>query len=87
MTYGAVAQEAGFFGWARRVGYALHACKDDDVPWWRVVNAHGQISTRDLRSVVLQRKLLQAEGIHLDRQGALDLAVYGVSSLPGMYRK
>ena len=46
-TYGQVAALAGMPGQARQVGYALHALPEDEaVPWHRVINAQGQVSTR-----------------------------------------
>ncbi len=46
-TYGQIARLAGLPGGARQVGYALHALDEDsDVPWQRVVNARGRVSSR-----------------------------------------
>jgi methylated-DNA-protein-cysteine methyltransferase-like protein len=46
LTYGDVAALAGLPGHARLVGYALHALPDGTtVPWHRVINARGGIST------------------------------------------
>ena len=48
-TYGAVSRMlVGRTSGARTVGWALHGLPPDlvdDVPWWRVVNAQGRIST------------------------------------------
>lgn len=41
VTYGEVAAEAGYPGAARAVGNLLRAVPD--VPWWRVVSAHGRV--------------------------------------------
>lgn len=70
ITYGQVSQalpepegpefkEAGISG-ARLVGSAMAACPDD-VPWHRVINAHGSVSSRAEASRQLQ--LLEAEGL------------------------
>lgn len=74
-TYGQVAALAGLGGHARQVGYALHALPDGTVvPWHRVVNASGGISTRAVRGAELvQRLLLEKEGIHLDARGRVSL--------------
>lgn len=74
-TYGQVAQIAGLPGCARQVGYALHALHEDsDVPWQRVVNAHGRVSRRsEAETEVIQRTLLEAEGIAFDERDRLDL--------------
>ena len=70
-TYGQVASLAGLAGHARQVGYALHALPHGTiVPWHRVVNAAGRISTRATPGGELdQRLLLEREGIRLDARG------------------
>ena len=46
-TYGQIARLAGFPGYARQVGYALHATPAGiEIPWHRVINAKGEISLR-----------------------------------------
>lgn len=74
-TYGQIASIAGLEGHARQVGYALAALpQDSDVPWHRVVNSFGEISTRSAGdSHELQRVLLEAEGIEFDESGRIDL--------------
>ena len=79
MTYGDVAFHAGRPRQARRVGYALFALTDAEAPpktpWWRVINARGEVSFRpgeDGR----QRALLEAEGVYFDLEGRVDLARY-----------
>lgn len=74
-TYGEVAELAGLPGHARQVGYALHALRDaDDVPWQRVVNARGEVSTRSEPGMEgLQRRILEAEGVVFDARGRIDL--------------
>jgi len=42
VTYGEVAEEAGFPGAARAVGRFLHDYGSDH-PWWRVVAANGRL--------------------------------------------
>lgn len=59
VTYGEVADQAGFPGAARAVGTVLRNC-DSDVPWWRVVGAGGVIRTPNR---VKQASLLRSEGI------------------------
>jgi methylated-DNA-protein-cysteine methyltransferase-like protein len=75
-TYGDVAAAAGLSGHARQVGYALAGLEpDSNLPWFRVVNARGEISarSRDRSSEGLQRALLEREGIRFDRAGRIDL--------------
>jgi methylated-DNA-protein-cysteine methyltransferase related protein len=59
VTYGEVADQAGFPGAARAVGTVLRTC-DGDVPWWRVVGAGGVIRTPGKER---QADLLRSEGI------------------------
>lgn len=68
-TYGQVAELAGLIGKPRVVGYALYkVAPDDDIPWQRVINAKGEISTSAFRdgSDDLQRVLLEEEGIEFE---------------------
>ena len=78
ITYG---QVAGLVGGctARMVGYALSALPDgSDVPWQRVINRMGKISPHGcgLGSLV-QRQLLESEGVRFDAQGKIDLEEFG----------
>ena len=75
-TYGQVAELADLPGCARQVGYALHALDGESaVPWQRVVNARGEISTRSESGVEpIQRQLLEAEGVAFDARGRIDLS-------------
>jgi methylated-DNA-protein-cysteine methyltransferase-like protein len=78
-TYGQVAGLAGMPGAARQVGWALHALSEqDEVPWQRVINARGEISSRGTREIEdLQRALLQSEGVDFDQAGRIDLGCFG----------
>lgn len=73
-TYGTV---GGLVGCpARVVGYALHYLRlldRPDVPWQRVVNARGAISTHGER----QRALLEEEGVAFGASGTIDLERFG----------
>jgi methylated-DNA-protein-cysteine methyltransferase-like protein len=77
-TYGQVAALAGMPGQARQVGYALHALPDDQaVPWHRVINARGRLSTRaEPFEESIQRQLLEREGLSFDPSGRTDLERY-----------
>lgn len=59
VSYGDVAEEAGFPRAARAVGNLLRACAED-VPWWRVVAADGRLVSPD---PALQARLLAEEGV------------------------
>lgn len=54
------------------IGWAIRAA--EDIPWHRVVNARGGIST-DNEHPGLQRGLLEAEGVRFDGE-VIDLARY-----------
>lgn len=76
-TYGQVAALAGIPGHARQVGYALHALPESsDMPWQRVVNARGEVSSRSGLDWVAgyQRYLLEEEGVIFDDRGRIDFA-------------
>ena len=81
-TYGQVARIAGLGGAARLVGYALHALPESNhrVPWQRVINSQGRVSQRGLGGPELvQRRLLEREGVKFDLRERVDLAKYGWS--------
>lgn len=59
VTYGEVAEQAGFPGAARAVGTLLRRTTAD-LPWWRVVGAGGQLRAPNPS---LQAELLRAEGV------------------------
>lgn len=64
VTYGEVAEEAGFPGAARAVGNILRTC-DDDIPWWRVVGAGGYLKAGETSR---QAEKLRSEGVLVERQ-------------------
>ncbi len=76
VTYGQIAQALGMPRGARVVGWALRACPEG-LPWHRVVNAKGGVSTAGgPESVPLQRALLEEEGVEFGLAGTIDLARY-----------
>jgi len=75
-TYGQVARLAGLPGQARLVGYALHATPAGTfIPWQRVVNAQGAISTIPKHGP-RQRLLLEREGVRFNARGRVPLASF-----------
>jgi len=72
VTYGQVALLAGNPRAARQVGAVLHGLGDaeDDVPWHRVINASGGISTYKVGAGELQVALLRSEGVEVGRSDA-----------------
>ena len=78
-TYGQIARWLGHPSAARAVGYALHALPaGSEIPWQRVINAAGRVSSRcDRHFEGIQRTLLEAEGIKFDSYGNVDLQKFG----------
>jgi methylated-DNA-protein-cysteine methyltransferase-like protein len=73
-SYGDVAAMAGQPRAARGVGWILNNLPPDtDLPWWRVVNRIGGLSTYKLPVADaghLQRARLEAESVPFDKAGA-----------------
>lgn len=71
LSYGRVAALLDVPHGARAVGWAMRNLPaGNDVPWHRVINAAGGISTHYLEgSELLQRRLLEAEGLVFDAAG------------------
>ena len=83
-SYGCVARMLGQPHAARTVGWALHGLPEgSDVPWHRVINSQGRVSTagRD-GEASLQRALLEAEGVEFDERGTVDWERFGWAGLP-----
>ena len=80
MTYGQIARLLEDRFSPRLVGWAMHATPRDErnIPWHRVINSKGGISTGRiiLHEPDLQRLLLEAEGVAFDERGHCDLSVY-----------
>lgn len=77
MTYGQIATILGTPRAARAVGYAMFFCRDESVPWQRVINAKGEISLGGhVDRPLLQRELLLAEGVTFTDDGRIDLKTH-----------
>jgi methylated-DNA-protein-cysteine methyltransferase related protein len=80
MTYGQIARLLEDRYSPRLVGWAMHATPQDDrnIPWHRVINSRGGISTGRviIQEPSLQRWMLEAEGVVFDERGHCDLGVY-----------
>jgi methylated-DNA-protein-cysteine methyltransferase-like protein len=79
VSYGQVALYIGAPRAARQVGWILRELGDNTkIPWWRVVNKNGKISISGnfQADKVLQRKLLQAEGVEVSDQFDLSIEKY-----------
>jgi methylated-DNA-protein-cysteine methyltransferase-like protein len=59
VTYGDIAEDAGYPKRSRLVGHIL-ATTDEDLPWWRVVNSVGRLVPGHERE---QSAQLRAEGV------------------------
>jgi methylated-DNA-protein-cysteine methyltransferase-like protein len=55
------------------IGWAIRAAPEGSIPWHRVVNASGGIST-DREQPGLQRAMLEAEGVRFDGRGCVNLS-------------
>lgn len=72
-SYGQIAALAGSPRAARQVGWALHIMPAADyqkIPWQRVINSQGYISTTCLEHPAdLQKRLLEQEGVEVQKKG------------------
>jgi len=80
MTYGQIARLLEERYSPRLVGWAMHATPRDErnIPWHRVINSRGGISTGRviLAEPERQRLMLEAEGVVFDARGHCDMSVY-----------
>ena len=77
-TYGQIANIVGCS--PREVGYAMAALPHISmaVPWQRIINRYGRISTRsDGQPDAEQHRQLRKEGIIFNTRDVIDLSVYG----------
>ena len=72
-TYGQLSRLIGGRLTPVGVGWAIRAAAEGTIPWQRVVNASGGIST-DREHEGLQRAMLESEGVRFDAAGTIDLA-------------
>ena len=84
INYGGIAALVGKPRAARGVGYALsHLPPGSEVPWWRVVNRKGGISTSHVTGAAqIQRAILEAEGIRFDEAGVASMDHFGWDPYP-----
>ncbi len=77
-TYGQIARLVGGCS-AQMVGFALAALPNgSDVPWQRVINAQGKVSPHGVGfGSMVQRTLLEEEGVVFNLEGIVDLKTYG----------
>ncbi|MGL1892035.1 MAG: MGMT family protein [Spirochaetaceae bacterium] len=77
LSYGAVAALAGHPGAARQVSWLLNSqTKRLNLPWFRVINSKGTISIKDSEGYLMQKELLENEGIVFNHKDQIDLKIY-----------
>lgn len=79
VSYGQVAVYMGVPRAAQQVGWTLHSLNENvSLPWWRVINNAGRISIRGNKhsDKVLQKKLLEQEGVAVNEDYNLDIDKY-----------
>lgn len=82
LSYGQVALLAGAPRGARQVGRILYA-RGRTVPWQRVINRYGGLSTYKVGTGAEQRALLEKEGVTFTKDGMVDLGKH--QWRPGMH--
>lgn len=77
-TYGTIASLVGLPRGARLVGGALHFMNlRSPIPWQRVINRHGFISTKCLEHPKQEQKaILESEGVEVSDDFMIDLKKY-----------
>lgn len=76
-SYGQIARIVGGCS-AQMIGFAMAGLgSNTDVPWQRVINVKGTISPRIGFGGLLQRELLEEEGVEFDTQGRVDFEKFG----------
>ena len=85
VSYGQVAAACGSPRAARQVGWMLRTLDgDNSVPWWRVINTQGYISIKGnlISTPLVQKQLIEAEGIPVTEDFKIDLEKYRYYYLP-----
>ncbi len=79
VSYGQVAAYVGTPRAARQVGWIMRSLEGaPDFPWWRVLNNSGTITIKGNlhNDALMQKKHLEAEGIHISESYQLDMNEY-----------
>jgi len=77
-SYGQIAMIAGNPRASRQVSRLLHSSSAKyNLPWHRVINSSGQISLAGNEGII-QRDLLESEGIEFGISGKIDMIKYGI---------
>lgn len=75
-TYGQISRMIGGRLTPVGVGWAIRAAPEGAIPWQRVVNSRGGVSTDD-HHPGLQRAMLEKEGVKFGKDGLIDLKKHG----------
>lgn len=82
LSYGGVAFLSGNPKAARQVSWLLKTqTKKFNLPWFRVINSKGFISIKNSDGYILQKVLLESEGIVFDSNDRVDLKKYSWNGL------
>ncbi|MDC7225173.1 MAG: MGMT family protein [Spirochaetales bacterium] len=77
-SYGRIAGIAGNPRAARQVSRLLHSSgKKYNLPWHRVLSSTGTILLKGEHAII-QRGLLESEGIEFDSNGSVDMDIYEI---------
>jgi methylated-DNA-protein-cysteine methyltransferase-like protein len=77
LTYGSIARLAGNPRAARQVSWILHSSsRKYKLPWHRVISSNGKISIKSMDGKIIQKNLLQKEGIDISDRFKVDLDQY-----------
>ena len=77
-AYGRIAEIAGNPRAARQVARLLHSAGEKyDLPWHRIIGAGGRISLKG-EGEIIQRGLLDSEGIEFEPDGRIDMKKYSI---------
>ncbi len=77
MTYGQVGALAGYANGARQVVRILHTCSEKyNLPWHRVINSKGMVAIKSPEGYMMQKTLLEREGVVISENGEIDLNQY-----------
>ena len=90
VSYGQVALYLGLPRSAREVGWVLNSTEGKvDLPWWRVINRNGFITIKGTRfnTPVVQKRLLEAEGIEVSEKYQVDMKTIRFIADEGLLKK
>jgi len=76
-TYGQIALLAGNPKAARQIARILHSMSEKyGLPWHRVLNAKGMIAFSAPDAFIVQKRLLEDEGVEVDAEGRVNLELF-----------